>query len=279
MFAKKWFIVKNIALLYPFQSYKIVLKSMEVIILGCGFSLGCPVLACNCNVCTSNEKYNKRMRSAIIIRDHLSIILVDFGPDIKTQLLINNISKLDAIICTHDHADHTSGIDELRIFGYNAQKPIPLYSTAETSLSLQRKHGYLFRQDQGVGPFLEKVEITTYDKIKINNIEIQLFDQIHGENTSLGMRINNFVYSNDITNFPENTLPFLKNIDCWVLDCVDYKNTSAHSGLEDVLAWRERFAPKQIYLTNLGHNLDYNKLLKELPKNVQPAYDGISVTI
>ncbi len=252
---------------------------MEVIILGCGFSLGCPVIACNCKICTSADKYNKRMRSAILIRDKETTILVDFGPDIKTQLLEHNITKLDAIICTHDHADHTSGIDELRVFGFNTNKPIKLFSNKITLNSLSKKHNYLFTHHEGIAPPLEQVQIHDQDLVKIGNIEIQLFKQIHGFNMSLGIRANNFVYSNDVTEFPEENKIHLRTIDCWVVDCVGYNKTTAHSGLKEVLEWDKEFRPKKIYLTNMGHELEYQELLASLPNHIKPAHDGLKIDI
>ncbi len=219
------------------------------------------------------------MRSAILIRDEETTILVDFGPDIKSQLLRHNIKKLDALICTHDHADHTSGIDELRVFGYNANKPLKLYSNKITLDSLLKHHNYLFGPMGELPQPLEPIEIQNYDLLQIGKIEIQLFNQIHGLNMSLGLRIKNFVYSNDVTEFPDASKHYLKDINSWIVDCVAYNKTSAHSGLKEVLEWEKEFAPKEIYLTNMGHELEYNELKGSLPSHIKPAYDGIKIKI
>ncbi len=213
----------------------------------------------------------------MIIRNDQATILVDFGPDIKQQLLTHNITKIDAVICTHDHADHTAGIDELRVFAYNSGKPLPIYSNRKTLDGLKKRSEYLFKLHDRVGPFLKEEVISDYEKFKIGDIELQIFDQAHGHNSSLGIRVRDFVYSNDITEFPEESKKFLHNIDTWVLDCVDYKRTSAHAGLDEVLLFDKEYLPGKILLTNLGHNLDYEELSVKLPNHIRPAFDGISI--
>lgn len=252
---------------------------MKVTVLGCGFSLGCPVLACNCKVCSSQDSYNKRKRCAILIENKDKTILIDFGPDIKSQLRDANVNHIDSIICTHAHSDHISGMDELRVYGYKTKKPINIYSDRSTLSSLKERGGYLFKLHEGFGPYLTAVSVKKYDKINLEGMEFQLFNQIHGINSSLGIRIGDFVYSNDVTEFPEKSEKYLHNIDTWLLDCIDLKRTHAHAGLEEVLYWNEVYKPKEIFLTNLSHNLDYHEFKKILPKNIYPAYDGLVIDV
>jgi len=204
---------------------------------------------------------------------------VDFGPDIKRQLMEHNVSKLDAVICTHDHADHSSGIDELRVYGYNDSKPVKLYSNKKTLDPLESRFPYMFKFHDDVGPFLKSETISNFEKIDIEGVTIQFFNQIHGSNSSLGFRINDFVYSNDVTEFPHEATKFLDGINTWVLDCVDYKRTHAHAGLEEVLEWQKIYRPKEILLTNLSHSLDYDELKTKLPNNVEPCIDGLKIRI
>lgn len=250
---------------------------MEIIVLGCGFSLGCPVLGCKCRICTSEDKYNKRTRCAIIIRDKNTTILIDFGPDIKNQLLQHQIDNIDYVICTHAHNDHISGIDDLRALSYSRGKALPIFSDEKTLEEIKIRNSYLFDPSYSVNNIFDLIPVDKFANIKLADFNIQFFEQIHGANTSLGIRIGDFVYSNDVTEFPEKSRKYLNNIKHWILDCIDYERTHAHAGLNDILKWKDEFLPNKIYLTNLGHNIDYAKFSSELPKNISPCFDGFRI--
>lgn len=248
---------------------------MKITILGCGSSLGTPIIGCKCTVCTSKDPKNQRLRSALLIQgnqDGKDInILVDCGFDIKRQLLNAGIEKLDAVILTHNHADHLSGLDELRVFsllyGY---KFLPFYMHQESKPKVMATYSYLFAHQH-----LQENIIEYYSKITIGNITISFFKQDHTVINSLGLRINNFVYANDVAFFYEESKPYLQNMDTFVVDCCEYKSTKVHAGLERVLLWHEEFKPKTTYLTNLSHKIDYYDVQKKLPSNMFPAYDGL----
>lgn len=253
---------------------------LQVTILGCGASIGVPVIGCNCPVCLSDSKYNKRTRSAIYINDENSHILVDFGYDIKYQLVREKINAIDCAILTHYHSDHVNGIDDLRVFSFIEKKPLEIYTDHQTSTKLHDKFGYLFKP-ASVMPWqvLTTKAVDFFDKIKINTIEVQFFRQHHGYIDSLGLRIGDFVYSSDVSDFPPESEEYLKNIKIWVLDCMDYTSNKNHAGLNKVLEWREKYKPQQILLTNMRHTIDYYKIMEILPENVKPLYDGYKFTI
>ena len=245
---------------------------VNVKVLGCGSSLGVPVLACSCFVCTSNNPYNRRKRSAILIQDEDTKILVDFGYDIREQLLHNKIDKLDAIISTHMHADHISGLPDLKILV--KEKPIPIYVIENDFPYFKSYFQYLLD-----GNYF-KVHISNYyDKVQINNINIQFFQQHHGKVDSLGLRFNDFVYANDVIKFPKKSDQYIYNASVFMVDCLKYESTYAHSGLDQVLKWREKFSPKKIILTNMSHQIDYLSAAKSLPHNVILAYDNMIIYI
>ncbi|MGX6960384.1 MAG: MBL fold metallo-hydrolase [Rickettsia endosymbiont of Pentastiridius leporinus] len=253
---------------------------LQVTILGCGASIGVPVIGCNCSVCLSDSKYNKRTRSAIYINDENSQILVDFGYDIKYQLIREKVSKLDCAILTHDHSDHVNGIDDLRMFSIINKKPLPIYTDHNTDTKLHKKFDYLFNDNSlKIGYALATKPIDFFDKIKINAIEIQFFRQYHGPIDSLGIRIGDFVYSPDVIDFPPESEEYLKDIEVWIVDCMDYTSNRNHAGLDKVLEWREKYKPQQILLTNMRHTIDYYEITKMLPSNVKPLYDGYKFTI
>lgn len=253
---------------------------LQVTILGCGASLGVPVIGCDCSICLSNSKYNKRTRSAIYIKDENSQILVDFGFDIRNQLLREKINKLDCAILTHYHSDHVNGIDDLRVFTFMQGKPFEIYTDHDSTAKLHTKFDYLFDNKLfKLGRLFTTQSVSFFDKIKINTIEIQFFRQHHGPIDSLGLRIGNFVYSPDVIDFPPESEVYLKDIKIWILDCMDYKSNTNHAGLDKVLEWREKYKPEQILLTNMRHTIDYHEITKMLPNNVKPLYDGYKFTV
>jgi phosphoribosyl 1,2-cyclic phosphate phosphodiesterase len=247
---------------------------LQITILGCGSSLGVPVIGCSCSVCKSASRYNKRSRSSIFITDGKAKILVDFGFDIKDQLIREDIDKLDAAILTHDHADHVSGIDNLRVFKFLQGFPLEIITDKETADVIGQRYNYLFSKN-----ILSLKSIQFFDYFQIKDLRIQSFKQHHDSICSLGLRIHNFVYSTDITKFSNGSEEFLHNIDTWVMDCLDYKSNLAHAGLDQVLKWDQEFQPKQIILTNMGHNIDYHKIILKLPPHIRPAYDGMKIEI
>ncbi len=242
---------------------------IKITVLGCGPSLGVPIIGCECNVCTSSSIYNKRTRSSIYIDDDNSQILIDFGPDIKDQLIREKIKKVDAAILTHDHADHVGGIDTLRIFPFLQKKPLEIFSDSKTLARTQERNEYLFTPEK-----LVTRAVDFFTKCTINTIEVQFFKQYHGPVDSLGVRVGDFVYSTDVVDFPQESKCFLQNIEVWILDCTAYKSNDSHAGLERVLQWNQEFKPGRILLTNLSHLVGYDEILKILPPNIQPLYDG-----
>jgi phosphoribosyl 1,2-cyclic phosphate phosphodiesterase len=245
---------------------------LEINVLGCGSSLGVPVLGCSCQVCISEEIFNKRSRSAILIKKNNITILVDAGPDIRNQLLRNKTSNIDAIIITHAHADHINGIDDLRVL--SKDKPLDLYTTEEAAIIIRQHFNYLINRN------IICLHICNYYQIiNIFGVDIYLLKQNHGKIDSLGILVENFAYVNDIAYFPTETLSLLKQTKYWLVDCISYNSNNHHSGLDKVMNWANEFILDKAYLTNMSHHLDYYKLLKDLPDNIQPAYDGLKIII
>lgn len=261
---------------------------LEIDILGCGSSLGVPVLACDCSVCRSDSVYNKRCRCAIIISSlgvnktfsdtDSAVILVDCGFDVREQLLRSGITDLDAVILTHDHADHVSGIDELRVFGYNSGKPLPVFVHEEVAPFIIDRCRYLL--DNGR---LQINPVRWFQELGIKGVRVQLFPQIHGAIKSFGIRVGDFVYSSDISEIADGASWYLQDVKVWVVDCIDYDSTTGHAGFKKVLEWREKYKPKKIYLTNMSHKIDYHKITAELLRDsrydIEPLYDGFKIKL
>jgi phosphoribosyl 1,2-cyclic phosphate phosphodiesterase len=263
---------------------------MKITILGCGNSLGVPVIGCDCSVCTSENPKNKRLRVSVAVEvDSLSLI-IDTSPDFRQQILREKIKKIDAVLYTHDHADHVHGIDDLRAFNFGNDTPIPIYSNGETIGSIKKRFSYAFDQKpkknikntifcpnlQGFAVEIEEDDISWFD---INDTRITIFEQKHGKIKTIGYRIGNFAYSTDVNELSEVAFETLAGVDCWVVDCLRYEPSYSHSYLERTLEWIKRVQPKTTILTHLAHEFDYEKLSAELPAGVFAGYDGMVVEI
>jgi len=256
---------------------------MKVTILGCGSSSGVPVVGCHCAVCTSNDPKNNRTRVSVLVEDKETAILVDTSPDCRQQLLKAKVDRLDAVIWTHDHADHTHGIDEIRSISYVTNTALPGYADPVTLAALRSRFGYVFTEE-GVAlrPFVPNVlprEIPP--ALTIGSIAISSFTQLHGEGRepTLGRRFGNFAYSTDVKELPEEAFAALKGVDTWVVDCLTEQPTPAHSHLEQTLSWIARVKPRRAILTHMNHQVDYQTWKAKLPPGVEPGYDGMVLDI
>jgi len=250
---------------------------MRVTILGCGSSGGVPLIGCKCAVCTSDNPKNKRTRVSLYIEINDLKLLVDTSPDLRQQALTEGIKRVDAVLYTHDHADHTHGIDDLRSFNYLANNAIPLYGDSHTMESLKQRYAYAF------GPKPQKIwykpsftahHLSIGENI-IKGAKITVFEQLHGNSKTLGLRIGDFAYSTDTNDLPESAFEALKGVKTWVVDCLRYSHSPAHANLETALKWIGRVKPTRVVLTHMAHELDYDTLRKELPAGAEPAYDGM----
>lgn len=245
----------------------------ELTVLGCGSSIGVPVIGCKCNICTSTHPYNKRRRSSVLIQSESTNILVDFGFDIKSQLIDTGIDRIDAAILTHIHADHSSGIDELTVFKILHNNIPILYSDYNTIDLITNRHEYLFNS----GAIVPKA-VDFFSQLKIGDISLELFRQNHGAIDSIGVKVGKVLYSNDVVSYPKESIKFLESTDIWIMDCVNYEGATSHMGLEQVIALYNEYKPSKVYLTNLSHIFGYFELKSELPENIEPAYDGLKIS-
>lgn len=254
---------------------------MLVKILGCGCSIGAPVIGCECITCKSNDIKNKRTRSSIFITlDNGKQILIDVSPDVKAQLINNNIIKIDEVILTHAHNDHVNGLNDLNYLNFLGINP-SIYATEDTLEEVFTRFHFikwLKKTDNEAGFIYNKVNY--YDNLNIDGENITLFKQNHGKGYSLGVRIKDFIYSTDVSEFPIESEPFLENAKIWVLDCISHEGTKKHLGWEQVLKLKEKFKPETIYITHMSHKMEYNYIFnqgKEL--NIKPVYDNMFLVI
>jgi len=246
-------------------------------ILGCGSSLGSPWITDYKGKLKNNSK-NIRTRCCAHIQYGNLSILIDTSPDIKNQFLKNKIKSLDAIIYTHEHADQTSGIFEMRPFFWKNKKKIPVYGSNRTIKALKSKYTFCFTPKDGYRPIMKANIIKNQFKIKKKNkvLPVKAFDVVHGMIKATGFLFKKIAYISDCNKIPKESFKNLYNLEYLILDCLRMDKHPSHFNYHDALQLVKLVKPKKTILTNLHTDLDYDYLKKKLPSNVLPAYDGLS---
>jgi phosphoribosyl 1,2-cyclic phosphate phosphodiesterase len=256
--------------------------TLEVRILGCGSSGGVPRLgegAANWGVCDPQNPKNRRTRCSILVTQGEGRVLVDTAPDLREQLLAARVGRLDGVLITHDHADQTHGIDDLRVLVLQQQgKMLDLWSDKTALDSLRHKFGYIFESQRGSGypPIVSAHELPEpFVPFDIAGVPVQAFGVGHGRIRSLGYRFGSVAYTPDCDALDEAAFAALDGLDCWIVDALRRTPHPSHAHLERTLEWIARVKPKRAVLTNMHIDMDYDRLRRELPPNVEPAYDGM----
>jgi phosphoribosyl 1,2-cyclic phosphate phosphodiesterase len=262
--------------------------SYRCTILGCGSSGGVPRIGMNWGACDPENPKNRRLRCSALIERKGSggqtAILIDTSPDFRAQILATRLTALDGVFYTHDHADHTHGIDDLRMIAFSMKRRLDVYFDAATGMSLKSRFGYCFETPPGSPymPILNGHEIDGTTPITVSGgggaITARPIAQRHGAIASLGYRVGNLAYSPDISDIPEASIPLLQGLDVWIVDALRYTPHESHFSVKQAIAWAERLKPKRTILTHMTSELDYATLARDLPETVEPAYDGMVVT-
>lgn len=256
-------------------------------ILGCGSSGGVPRIGNHWGECDPENPKNRRRRCSMLVQrvspNGTTSVLIDTSPDMRNQLLDANISTLDAVVYTHDHADHMHGVDDLRMVVINRRERLPVYSDAATKASLLMRFGYAFTTPQGSSypPILVHKDLDRETVIDGAGgpISLTAIPVVHGHMNALGFRIAGLAYIPDVSDIPETSWALLNDLDIWVLDALRRTPHPSHSHLENSLEWIKRSAAKQAVLTNLHTDLDYTMLGNETPKHVIAAFDGMQLRL
>lgn len=248
--------------------------------LGTGTSVGVPTIGCDCVVCRSPDPHNQRYRSSVLIRTPQGNILIDTSPELRLQLLRENVGIIHAVLYTHYHADHLFGLDDLRPVARLLGAPIPLYCTAEVEGKIRTTFAYAF------GPEAESLPAGMIPKLVFERIAKQPFrvlDEwvtpiplIHAHFSVMGFRIGDVAYCTDVNQIPRESWPHLEGLRVLILDALRFKPHPAHFGLEQALDVIRQFSPQRAYLTHMSHELEHEAVSRTLPPNVQLAYDGLS---
>ncbi len=250
---------------------------MKVTILGCGTSGGVPRIGNHWGACDPANPKNRRRRVSILVEDAGTAVLVDTSPDLREQALDAGITRLDAVLYTHDHADHCHGIDDLRGIAYLMGRRIDVYAAPETLAVLKRRFAYIFESQNLYPAICEGHEIT--GPLHIGSMHIVPFEQQHGPGRSLGFRFGPVAYSTDLDGLSEAAFEALDGVKLWIVDALRYEPHPTHAHLARTLEWIARVKPERAVLTHMTWDLDYERLAAELPAGVEPGYDGLVIEI
>lgn len=260
-------------------------------ILGCGSSGGVPRIGNIWGICDPNEPRNRRRRCSLLIEGWTggtvepTRVIIDTGCDLREQMLDAKVDRVDAVFYTHEHADHTHGIDDLRVLALNMRKRVDVFFTREAGNRIKAAFGYCFAAAPGSDypPILNAHDILAGEDVTVDgpggSITLRAFEQEHGNIKSLGFRIGGFAYSCDLSGIAEHYLPYVADLDVWVLDALRPTPHPSHLSLPESLALIDRMAPSQAVLTNLHIDMDYAKVEHETPEHVHAAFDRLRIDI
>ena len=253
-------------------------------ILGCGSSSGVPRIGNDWGSCDPDNWKNRRRRASLLVervsKAGTTVIVVDTGPDFREQVLSADVNCINGILYTHSHADHIHGIDDLRVLAINHKQKIDIYCDEPTSARLHEAFEYCFQTPKGgvYPPILHEVRIVATQKFSIDGpggvIDVIPFLQTHGNITSLGFRFANVAYSSDISAIPDSSMKYLRGLEYWIVDALQYRPHPNHFNLDESLYWINELKPERALLTHMHTLLDYSIVSSNTPDNVEPAFDG-----
>jgi phosphoribosyl 1,2-cyclic phosphate phosphodiesterase len=257
------------------------ISPIKITVLGTGTSQGVPVIGCDCAVCSSKDRRDRRLRVAILINIGEKNLLIDAGPDFRQQMLRANVSDIDAILLTHEHYDHVAGLDDVRPINFRYKKDMPIYGLQRVLENIKVRFDYAFSDNPYPGaPQYILHETMGGTPITIEGMEVLPLDVMHGNLPILGFRIANFAYLTDVKTIPERTFEQLKGVKHLIINALHHNPHHSHLNLQECLEVIARIAPKKAYLTHISHNMGKHAAINAiLPKNVRLAYDGMTLAL
>ncbi|MEN9523174.1 MAG: hypothetical protein RL065_1551 [Bacteroidota bacterium] len=254
---------------------------MQITFLGTGTSQGIPMIACNCEICQSINPKDKRLRSSVLINVNQKNIVIDTGPDFRTQMLRENVKQLDAILFTHEHKDHTAGLDDIRAFNYFNKKSIPVYSSNHAALKIKQDFDYVFNGKKYPGiPEINYIEILNHKFQILNSIDVVPIEVMHYKLPVNGYRIDDFTYITDANYISDSEIEKIKGSKILVLNALRKEKHISHFTFNEAIELALKIGAKKTYLTHISHQLGlHDEVSKELPQNIFLAYDGLKISI
>jgi phosphoribosyl 1,2-cyclic phosphate phosphodiesterase len=251
-----------------------------ITVLGSGTSVGVPTIGCHCDVCTSTDPRDNRLRPSVVMRYRGRTVLIDTTPDFRQQALRHGIERLDAILLTHSHADHVMGLDDIRPFNFRQRGSIPIYGSEETLDAIRCSFPYIFdqRPTESSVPKIEALPLdgSAFDLFGVPVTPVPVW---HGRGKVFGFRFHNAAYLTDHSDIPPESLDLLRGLDVLFLDALRHKPHPTHSTVERSLKWVEQLAPARAWFTHISHDLSHERTEQQLPAHVRLAYDGLEIKV
>jgi len=252
---------------------------LKITFLGTGTSQGVPIIACKCAVCSSGDVRDKRLRSSVLISHKGHQFVIDTGPDFRQQMLSNNINHLDFVLLTHGHKDHVAGLDDIRAFNHIQGKHIDIYADKLTCESVTREFYYVFTNDKYPGIPMFKLHTIDEQAFTVNNITIEPIKVLHYQLPIFGFRVDNMAYITDANHIEAKELDKMKGLDILIINALGIKKHYSHFNLEEAITIAKYLKPKKTYFTHISHHISHEQCSKTLPKNIELAYDKLTIEL
>jgi len=248
--------------------------------LGTGTSQGVPVIACDCGVCLSTDKHDKRLRTSIMIESEDKVIVIDSGPDFRYQMLREKVMHLDAIVFTHEHKDHVGGLDDIRAFNYKQNAPIDVYATERVQIGLKREFLYIFSDYKYPGVPQLNMHTIGLEPFDIGSLHFIPIEVMHYKLPILGFRIGDFTYITDAKTVSETEIEKIKGTKILVINALQTQSHIAHFTLDEAISFAQQIGAEKTYLTHISHRLGFHSdVSQQLPTGIFLAYDGLKLSI
>lgn len=254
-------------------------KTATLEFLGTGTSTGVPVAGCSCEVCRSRDSRDHRLRSSVLVTHGQRRLIIDTGPEFRIQCVRAGVMNLNAVLLTHDHADHLNGLDDVRSYSFFKDKSLPVWGSAQTLAAVRERFAYIWNSKQVGGglPDIRLRKITrAFNVIGLRVIPIPIK---HGKLDILGYRIGDLAYMTDVSEVPETSLPLLESLDTMIISCVRYRFHRTHLNIAGAKRLHSLVKPRQTLLTHLTHYFTHKEVIAIMPTEISPAFDGMKVTI
>jgi len=253
---------------------------VTVTFLGTGTSQGVPVIGCDCEVCTSADKHDKRLRTSIMVEAQGKVIVIDTGPDFRYQMLREGVKHLDAVVFTHEHKDHTGGLDDIRAFNYLQQEPTDVYAVPRVQASLKKEFAYIFAEYQYPG--IPKINLHTIgtEPFKVGPVKFTPIEVVHYKLPVLGFRIHDFTYITDAKTITDAEVEKIMGSKVLVINALQKQPHISHFTFDEAVAFAKRVGAETTYFTHISHRLGkHADVSTELPAGIELAYDGLKVEL
>jgi phosphoribosyl 1,2-cyclic phosphate phosphodiesterase len=252
---------------------------VKITFLGTGTSQGVPVIACGCNTCLSADLHDKRLRTSLLLETKDVTMIFDAGPDFRQQMLREHVSRLDAIILTHEHKDHIGGLDDVRAFNYKSQDAIDIYSEERVQKVIKKEYSYVFSEYQYPGIPKMRLNSVPEHGFSIKNLQVLPIRVFHYRLPVYGFRVGNFAYITDANYIPEQSKEKLYGVKYLVINALRKEKHISHFSLREAMDFIREISPKKAFITHISHQMGlHSEVSKDLPQGITLAFDGLSHT-